>query len=361
MKRKYNFNPGPSTLPLPVLEQARDELLDYKGKGYSILEASHRSKEYSEIHEETIGLVRQLMGLSNDFTVLLLGGGATLQFSMVPLNLIPQGGHCNFILSGSWAHKAYKDAAKIGKVEVLYDGKSANYTTLPEANQVKSTQNAAYLHITSNETIQGVQWQQFPHENGAPLVSDMSSDIMSRSIPVEQFGLFYAGAQKNLGPAGVTLVVIRNDLLDRCRNDLPAYLSYKTHASKNSLYNTPPVFAVYLMNLVLKWVKNFGGLVAISDLAKKRAKLIYDVIDTSGGFYNCPVNRQVRSTMNVVFRLPNDKLEAMFLEAAGKLDLVGLKGHRSVGGIRASLYNAMPLEGAEVLAGFMRDFVAKFG
>jgi phosphoserine aminotransferase len=361
MDRKYNFYAGPSTLPVAVLEQLRDEMVDTRGQGLSMIETSHRGGMYEAVHNETIELFRELLGVPQGHHVLFLAGGATLQFAMVPMNLLGQGKACDYVLSGAWAKKAVADARRLGEVRLAYDGTASGYTALPEASAVKVPPDSAYLHITSNETIGGVQWKQFPAPAAVPLVADMSSDIFSRRIPADRFGLIYAGAQKNLGPAGLSVVVISDDLLQRSREDLPSYLSYRTHANENSLHNTPPVFAVWATNLVLKWAKEQGGLAAIEKRNEQKAGLVYGEIDSSGGFYRCPVALAVRSSMNVVFRLPTEELEKRFVDEATKAGMLGLKGHRSVGGCRASLYNAMPLEGARALAAFMKDFSARNG
>jgi len=361
MSRIFNFNAGPSTLPLPVLETARDELLDYHGCGMSILEVSHRSQEYGQVHERAVELVKELLGLPSGYTVLFLGGGATLQFAMVPMNLLGAGQSCDFTVSGAWSKKALADAGKVGRVNVVFDGKANGFTDLPDPATLKLDPRAAYLHLTSNETIGGVQWQDWPDAGKVPLVCDMSSDIMSRPIPAERFGLIYAGAQKNIGPAGVGLVIIRDDLLERCPENLAAYLNYRTHADKGGLYNTPPVFAILIVKLVLERLAEHGGLKAARELAEKRAGLIYDTIEGSGGFYRCPVNSRFRSRMNVVFRLPQEQQEKDFIAQAAQQGMGGLKGHRSVGGCRASIYNAMPIEGVQKLTDFMRDFAAKNG
>jgi len=361
MHRVYNFNAGPSTLPLPVLERVQGELLDFEGQGMSILEISHRSPAYEEVHFGAMHLLRTLLGLPENYKVLFLGGGATLQFAMVPLNFLAAGRSCDFTVSGAWARKALEDAQKIGKVNIIFDGKDGNYCSLPAPGTLAVDSAAAYLHITSNETIGGVQWRFFPDTGEVPMVCDMSSDFLSRHISVEKFALIYAGAQKNVGPAGVTVVIIREDMLERCPDSLPAYLNYRTHAQGDSLYNTPPVFAIYVMKLVLEHLQQSGGLEAAERLAEERAAMVYNVIADSDGFYSCPVAAQCRSRMNIVFRLPNEELEKKFLREAEEKGLVGLKGHRSVGGCRASLYNAMPLEGARTLAEFMRDFAKRNG
>jgi phosphoserine aminotransferase len=361
MSRIFNFSAGPSTLPLEVLEQAREELPEYRGRGMSILEMSHRSKEFDEVHEKALSLLGELLILPANHRVLFLAGGATLQFSMVPLNLLSEGKSCDFTLSGSWAKKAYADARTVGKVDVVFDGEKDNYTRLPDPGELRLNPKAAYLHLTSNETIGGVQWHRWPDAGTVPIVCDMSSDFLSRPLPLERIGLMYAGAQKNLGPAGVTVVVVRDDVLDACSANLTAYMSYRTHADKNSLYNTPPVFAVYLMRLVLEWLKKNGGVDWSQRMAEQRSSLLYESIESSNGFYRCPVPREHRSKMNVVFRLPTEELEKTFIAEAQKEGMSGLKGHRSVGGCRASIYNAMPLKGAEVLSSFMQHFASRHG
>lgn len=361
MARKYNFYAGPSTLPMAVLKELQEELVDYQGEGLSMIETSHRSKMYEQVHNEAISLLRQLLGVPEDREILFLGGGATLQFSMVPMNFLGNDKSCDIVVGGAWAKKALSDAQKLGTVNVLFDGAESHYTSLPDPTEVQPHKDAAYLHITSNETIGGLQWQEFPDTGSVPLVCDMSSDIAGRRVPMEKFDLVYAGAQKNLGPAGVTAVIIKKDMLDSARNDLPAYLSYATHVEKNSLHNTPPVFSVYAMQKVLAWLKDQGGLEAAEKRNEEKAGLIYQAIESSGGFYVSPVERAHRSTMNVVFRLPSEELETLFIQEAEANGMLGLKGHRSVGGVRASLYNALPLEGAQALAEFMRDFAAKNG
>ncbi len=357
MERKLNFFAGPSTLPLPVLEQLRDTIVEYHGAGLSLIEASHRSSTYDSVHNDAISLLRELLSVPENFSILLLGGGATLQFGMVPLNLLSGGKSCDFVVSGSWAKKALDDAKKVGTVNILYDGKPEGYSNLPD--EVSCSPQAAYLHITSNETIDGVQWQSMPDTGGTPIVADMSSDIMSRPFSFENIGLVYAGAQKNLGPAGVTVVIIRNDIVEASPEDLPAYLNYAVHASKNSLYNTPPVFSIYALKLVLEHVKREGGLKNAQEFANKKASLIYNAIDSSDGFYRCKVNPDKRSMMNVVFNLPTEELEKQFLKEAAEQDMLGLPGHRSVGGCRASLYNAVPVAWAEQLASFMDEFASR--
>ncbi|MDC7125394.1 MAG: 3-phosphoserine/phosphohydroxythreonine transaminase [Spirochaetales bacterium] len=353
--RKYNFYAGPSTLPVDVLEEIKTDMVDYKGMGMSLIETSHRSKEYDEIHNNAVQLVKELLNLPDNYKVLFLGGGATLQFTMIPSNLMIESKPAYYTLTGAWAKKAYADAGKLGLAKAAYDGKANNYTELP--SELDIDKNASYLHITSNETIGGLEWQKFPDTKDVPLVADMSSDIMSRPVPAEKFGLIYAGAQKNLGPAGTTLVIIRDDLLERSKNKtLTAYLDYSIHADKNSLYNTPPVFSIYATMLVLKRLKALGGLKAVEKVNAEKASLIYDVIDSSNGFYKCPVQQENRSKMNIVFTMQNEELEKEFVKKAEEKGMVGLKGHRSVGGCRASVYNSMPMEGAACLANFMKEF-----
>ncbi len=361
MNRIHNFNAGPSTLPLSVLEQAQAEMVDYQGKGMSIVEMSHRSAEYEEVHFGATNLLRDLLGLPDNYKVLFVGGGATLQFAMVPMNLLAAGSSCDFTVTGAWAKKACEDAEKIGKVNVVYDGKDDGYLNLPDPADIHPSADAAYLHLTSNETIGGVQWQSFPDAGGVPIVCDMSSDFLSRRLPLKKFGLIYAGAQKNVGPAGVTVVIVRDDMLDRCPAHLPAYLNYRTHADGDSLYNTPPVFAIYFVKLVLERLQQAGGLQAAEKLAEERSSIVYGAVERNGEFYSCPVAAHCRSRMNVVFRLPDKELEKKFISEATAAGMEGLKGHRSVGGCRASLYNAMPIEGAQALADFMTDFARRNG
>ncbi len=356
MSRVYNFYAGPATLPLPVLEQIQKDFVDYQGAGLSLVETSHRSKEYDAVHSRAMALIRQLLQVPENYSILFLGGGATMQFGMVPMNLAGAGASTiDMTLSGSWAKKALSDAKKFADVNTVFDGSGASFTSLPTASSLRSTPGAAYFHITSNETIEGLQWKDFPQVE-APLVADMSSDIMSRPLPIEDFGLIYAGAQKNLGPAGVTVVIIRNDLLDRTPAKVPAYLAYSTHAEKDSLYNTPPVFSIWALSLVLEWIVDQGGLGAVADKNRRKAAALYEAIEGSSGYYRCPVDTAYRSDMNVVFRLPDEEAEKRFIAGAAEAGMIGLKGHRSVGGVRASIYNAMPEEGVEKLVAYMRDF-----
>lgn len=360
-ERVYNFFPGPATLPLEVLEEAQRELLNFHNTGMSILEISHRGKDYEEVHNETESLFKELLNAPDDYRVLFMGGGASTQFALVAMNFLTQGTEADYIVTGSFAQKAYEEAARIGKANIAATTEDTNFDRLPEKEEIKLSKAPVYIHITSNNTIYGTQWQELPAFEGIPLVADMSSDILSRPFDVTKFGLIYAGAQKNLGPAGVTVVLISPELLDKANKNLPVIFQYGTFAKNNSLYNTPPSFAVYLINLVLKWVKRNGGLSAMAERNREKAKYIYDAIDNSNGFYRGHARKECRSMMNVTFRLPSEELEAAFVSEAKKAGLIGIKGHRSVGGMRASIYNAMPLEGCKRLAELMADFAKKNG
>ncbi len=357
MNRIFNFSAGPCTLPLSCIEEAAGEFVDFQGLGMSLIEMSHRSKPYDDVHMAAMNDMREILEIPENFKILFLGGGATLQFTMIPMNIL-NGGTADYTATGTWANKAIADAKKFGTINIAFDGKADKFMTLPNPADVKVSDGSKYLHITSNETIGGIQWQEFP-EVDAPIVCDMSSDIMSRRIDWSKFGVVYCGAQKNLGPAGCAVVIIRDDILAETSTDLTAYLDYKIHADKDSMYNTPPVFPIYMLGKTLKWVKAQGGIDAMAKLADDRAGLIYGAIDNSNGFYNCPVQESARSKMNIVFRLPSEDLEKQFVAEAAEKGMSGLKGHRSVGGCRASVYNAMPVEGAQALADFMAEFAAK--
>lgn len=358
-ERVFNFNPGPSVLPQSVLEEAQRELLNYKGTGMSIIETSHRAKPYEEINSGAEALLKELLGVPENYRVLFLQGGASTQFDMVPYNFLGQGATADYLLTGIFAEKAYKEATKIGTVNVAGTTKELNYTRITTPEEIKLSENSVYVHLTSNNTIYGTQWKEFPDFGDVPVVADMSSDILSRKFDVSKFALIYAGAQKNLGPAGVTVVIIRDDMLAKVPQNLPSMWRYDIHAKESSLYNTPPTFSVYLLNLVLKWVKDNGGLEAMEKQNEEKAAFIYDTIDNSGGYYKGHAEKGSRSLMNITFRLPSEELEKAFVEEAGKVGLKGLKGHRSVGGIRASVYNAMPPAGCKALADFMTDFQKK--
>lgn len=360
-ERVYNFYPGPATLPLEVLEQAQNEFLNFHNTGMSILEISHRGKDYEEVHNETESLFKELLNAPNDYRVLFMGGGASSQFALVAMNFLTQGTEADYIVTGSFAEKAQEEAARIGKANIAASTKETNYNRLPGQDEIKLSKAPVYIHMTSNNTIYGTQWQEMPVFKGIPLVADMSSDILSRPIEVSNFGLIYAGAQKNLGPAGVTLVLISPELLAKANKDLPAIFQYGTFAKNNSLYNTPPSFAVYIINLTLKWIKKNGGLSAMAKRNQEKANYIYEAIDNSNGFYCGHTQKEYRSLMNITFRLPNEELEAAFVSEAKKANLIGIKGHRSVGGMRASIYNAMPTEGCKMLADLMKDFAKKKG
>lgn len=357
--RVFNFNPGPATLPLQVLEKVQAEMLDYKGTGMSITEISHRSPEFDAVVNSAVARVKRLLGLSDDFTVLFLQGGASQQFYQIPMNLC-QGKTPAYINTGTWSTKAIKEAQILGKNPVvLASSEDKGFSYIPKEYEVPK--DAAYLHFTTNNTIKGTQFHTFPKAD-APLIADMSSDIMSRPFDPKPFGLFYAGAQKNLGPAGVCLTVIRNDMLERVPEDIPTLLRYTTQASKNSMANTCPCFAIYLVELVLAWLEEeVGGLEKAEAMNRKKAATVYDAFEKSGGFYKATAAPEDRSLMNVTFRLAKEDLEPVFIAEAAKQGLKGLKGHRSVGGCRASIYNAMPQAGADALAAFMADFAAKNG
>lgn len=361
MSRIYNFNPGPATLPLSVLEQAREEMLDYHGTGMSIIETSHRSKEYEALNSDTEARVKRLLGLGDEHRVLFLQGGASLQFAMVPYNFLPAGATADYLLTGSWAEKAKKEAAKLGTIHVAATTEQEHYCRVPLAEEISLSDSPAYVHLTSNNTIYGTQWHEFPDVGDAPLVADMSSDIMARPFDASRFSLIYAGAQKNIGPAGVTVVIIRQSWMEQAPTALPAILQYATHAKASSLYNTPPAFAVYMVNLVLAHLEAAGGLSLVAERNQRKANLIYQAIDRSGGFYRPHATHDSRSLMNITFRLTSEDLEKQFLSAATQKGMVGLKGHRSVGGIRVSTYNAMSVEGCEALASFMNNFVQQHG
>ncbi|MEH6943552.1 3-phosphoserine/phosphohydroxythreonine transaminase [Bacillus sp. JJ722] len=356
MERAYNFNAGPAALPQAVLEKANSEWLNINNSGMSVMELSHRSKEYDAIHNKAKALLKELMGISDEYEVMFLQGGASLQFSMIPMNLLSDHQTAAYVLTGVWSDKAFKEAKKIGKAVVAASTKEENYTHIPSLNSINYEHDAAYLHITTNNTIYGTQWKQYPETGNVPLVADMSSDILSTVIDVNKFDLIYAGAQKNLGPSGVTVVIIRKDLISNELTHLPTMLQFATHADSNSLFNTPPTLAIYLLSLVLEWVKEQGGVAELEKINTKKANVIYNVIDESNGFYKGHAEKESRSHMNVTFTLPNDELSKKFLEQAKAEGFVGLNGHRSVGGCRASIYNAVPLEHCEALASFMKKF-----
>ena len=356
MTRVWNFAAGPGALPLPVLEHARDELLELPGAGASILEISHRSPAFEAVIAEAEANLRTLLAVPTTHRVLFLQGGASLQFSMVPMNLLRS--RAAYVLTGTWARKAVTEARRHGEVDVIWDGAEGGYSTVP--SRIERAE-ADYLHVTSNETIEGVELPSgFEPVGGPPLVCDASSDLLSRPIPVERYGLLYAGAQKNAGPAGLTLVVVRGDVLERMSRETPTMLDYRTYAEHRSLYNTPPVFSVYVLTLVTRWLlDDVGGLDRMAQINREKAALLYDAIDGSDGFYRGHAATDARSRMNVTFRLPTEDLDRAFVAEAAASGLAELRGHRSVGGIRASIYNAMPVEGVRGLAAFMGAFAAR--
>ncbi|MFA6689423.1 MAG: phosphoserine transaminase [Sphaerochaetaceae bacterium] len=361
MYRKKNFFAGPSVMPVEVLEQLRDQIVDYQGQGLSMIEASHRGGMFEDMYDECLGLFRELLGIPEEYDVYFLGGGATLQFAMIPMNFLRPGSVADYIKSGTWSNKATDDAQKIGDVHLYFDGTDSKFTTLPDPKTVHPSKNSSYLYLCSNETIHGVEWQSFPDTGDVPLIADMSSDILSRPVPVEKFDMIYGGVQKNLGPAGATFIIMKKSLLEKRNENLPAYLNYQLHAKEKGLYNTPPVFSIWAVKLVLEWIKRNGGAAGMQKRAVEKSSIIYDTIDGSGGFYRSPVDPAYRSRMNIPFRLSSDELEKKFLSEASALDMLGLKGHRSVGGIRASVYNALPVEDVRALADFMKGFQKRNG
>ncbi len=357
--RIINFSAGPATLPLSVLQTIQEDMLDYHGEGMSLIEMSHRSKTFDALVVETEALVRELMGFSEDYQTLFLQGGATGQFAAVALNLIREGKTAEYIDTGAWSNKAIKEAEKLGKsYRVIASSKESNHNHIP--GNFKVGNDAAYLHITSNNTIFGTQWQEFPDTGDIPLVADMSSDFYCKRFDPNKFALIYAGAQKNAGPSGVVIVVIRKDLLERSPVNIPTILNYKIYAEKNSLYNTPNTFGIYVVNLVMHWIKDMGGIDAVEKHNRQKAQLLYDELDRTD-FWRPHARKDCRSLMNVTWRLPNEELEKKFVAEALEQELSGLKGHRSVGGIRASIYNAMSKEGVQRLVDFMQEFERKNG
>ncbi|MCS6949606.1 MAG: 3-phosphoserine/phosphohydroxythreonine transaminase [Armatimonadota bacterium] len=360
-ERVFNFSPGPATLPLPVLQEVQQHLLALPGVGASVLEISHRSKTFEGMIRQAEENIRQLLRLPEGYHVLFLQGGASLQFSQVPMTFLRGTGRsADYLITGSWGKKALAEAQREGNVRVVWDGKGEGYRRVPQPGEYEIDPHAAYVHFTSNETIQGVQFPTEPETGGVPLVCDASSDFLSRPIDIQRYGLIYAGAQKNVGPAGVTIVIIRQDLLEQVPDHLPTMLNYKTHAEHGSLYNTPPVFAIYVVMLVTRWLlENIGGLEEMHRLNQQKAQMLYEAIDRSEGFYRGHAQPDSRSLMNVTWRLPSEELEAEFVRQAKEEGLHELKGHRSVGGIRASIYNAMPVEGVRALVQFMEHFRQK--
>jgi phosphoserine aminotransferase len=359
MARIYNFNAGPAALPLEVLEKAQAELVELPGAGMSVMEMSHRSKGFEAIIGGAEANVRNLMNVPDDYAVLFLQGGASLQFAMIPMNLRRPGRTADYVDTGSWASKAVKEGKIGGGCNVAWSGKEENYIRIPTPDELKLTPDAEYVHICTNETIGGIRWPEFP-KTKVPLIADISSEAMSRAMDVKQFGMLYAGAQKNLGPSGLALVIIRKDLIERTPDTVPIFLRYATHFEEGSLYNTPNCWGIYFLKLVTDWFVSIGGIPAMQKINEKKAATLYDVIDASD-FWRCPVEKRSRSIMNVVWRLPSEELEEQFVKESKAAGFEGLKGHRSVGGLRASIYNAVTQEAVDALVAFMQDFQKKNG
>ena len=359
-ERIFNFSAGPAVLPVPVLEEAQRDMLSLPGVGMSVMEISHRSKTFDEIINRTEASLRDLLKIGSNYHILFLQGGASLQFSMVPMNFLPADGSADYVLTGSWGKKAFKEAKKVGAVNLAATMADGGFTRVPSRDEMSLNPHAAYVHITSNETIEGVQWKREPNVGDVPLVVDSSSDILSRELDVDKYALIYAGAQKNMGPSGVTLVIVRDDLLQRIPENLATMLDYRIHVENKSLYNTPNTWGIYIMDLVCKWLQDQGGLAGMEKLNDEKAQLLYDAIDATD-FYRGHADVDCRSTMNVTYRLPSEELEKKFASEATAQGLDGLKGHRSVGGIRASIYNAFPRAGVEALVSFMKDFERRNG
>ena len=361
MTKVFNFSAGPAVLPRAVLEQAREELVDWHGSGMSVMEMSHRGKEFMGIAEQAERDLRALLGIPATYKVLFLQGGASMQFSMVPMNLLRGKASADYINTGEWSKKAIKEAARFGRVNVAASSEASKFTTVPPRGEWRLDPDAAYVHYTPNETIGGVEFPDIPDVGRVALVADMSSTLLSRPIDVSRFGLIYAGAQKNIGPAGLTIVIVREDLVGQALPGTPAMLDYRIHADNDSMYNTPPVYAWYIAGLVFGWLKSIGGLPAIAEINRRKAQKLYDHIDSSSGFYRNPVDRHCRSWMNVPFTLIDPALDDTFLKGAKAAGLLQLKGHRSVGGMRASIYNAMSEEGIDALISYMQEFVREKG
>ncbi len=356
MERVFNFSAGPAALPLPVLEQIKADIPNYHEQGMSIIEMSHRSKIYEQINTQAEARFKSLLGVGDGYRVLFMQGGASTQFALIPMNFLPADKIADYILTGVWSDKAYAEAQGLGNVRVAASTEEGGYTRIPRNDTVALSDAPAYVHYTSNNTIYGTQWQWMPEVGDAPLVCDMSSDILCRPFDATKFALVYAGAQKNLGPAGVTIVLAKEEYLATAADNLPTMFSYKTFAKSNSLYNTPPVFAIYALNLVLGWIEEQGGLQGIQRHNETKAQLVYDAIDNSGGFYQGHADKDSRSLMNITFRLPSTDLDSQFAKTALDHNMSGLKGYRTVGGIRASTYNAVPMEACQALADFMHEF-----
>lgn len=354
-KTVYNFNAGPSALPQEVLEKAQSELVDFRGEGLSIMEMSHRGAVYEQVHNEAIARLKKLFSIPENYEVLFLQGGASLQFSMIPMNFLQENQKAGYFLTGSWAEKSFKEAKLFGNPYEIATTKEDNYNHITNGD-LSFDEEDAYVHLTSNNTIFGTQWKDFPDTGNVPLIADMSSDIMSKPVDINKFAMIYAGAQKNLGPSGVTVVIIRKDFLATANTNIPTMLKYQTHADSNSLYHTPPTFGIYMLGEVLQWIENNGGLKAIEQQNEMKASYIYNVIDNSNGFYTGHASKESRSLMNITFRVANEELEKKFLQEAAEAGFLGLNGHRSVGGCRASTYNSVPVAACQALATFMKNF-----
>lgn len=363
MKRAINFNAGPAAIPLEVLKKAQEEMLDWNGTGMSVMEVSHRSKEYEAMHNEAQDNFRKLAGMGPEWKILFLTGGASSQFFMIPMNYLYGGRKATYIVTGHWGKAAVKEAKRFGALDIITtENTDGTFTRIPRQEEIKVDPASTYVHMTSNNTIFGSQWHYWPEVGKVPLVCDMSSDIFSRPFPADKFSMIYAGAQKNLGPSGVTLVAIREDFynLAQSADALPTMLSYRTHAENNSLYNTPPCFSIYILNLTLKWLLDtVGGLENMAKINEEKARILYQAIDNSDGFYRGPVEKDSRSQMNVVFRLKTPEMEELFVKEAKANNIIGVKGHRSTGGIRFSIYNANLVENVKTAVDFMEDFRRK--
>ncbi|RKG65319.1 3-phosphoserine/phosphohydroxythreonine transaminase [Corallococcus sp. CA054B] len=361
--RVINFNPGPAGLPTAALERARDELLDFQGTGMSIIEHSHRGKAFEAVHNESLALVKELLAVPDTHEILFLQGGASQQFAQVPMNFLPQGGSADYVVTGGWSEKAVDEARYYGTPRIAANtvDKDKRFTRIPTQAELQLDPKAAYVHMTSNNTLFGTQWHAFPEVGQVPLVADMSSDILWKPIDVSRFALIYAGAQKNIGPSGIVLVLVEKSFMAKGRKDIPKIFRYTTYAENNSLYNTPPTFSIYLCRNVLAWIKGVGGLKQVEAWNREKGELLYAAIDRNAGFYRAPVEKASRSYMNVVFRLPDEKLEEAFVAEGARAGMVGLKGHRITGGIRVSLYNAVTVDHVKTLVSFMDDFAKRNG
>lgn len=358
-KRIYNFSAGPAVLPEEVIKEAQKDLFTLPGVGMSVLEISHRSKTFDKIFADAVDGLRSLLGIGDNYEILFLQGGASLQFSMVPLNLMPPKNKADYIVTGSWSKKAVKEAKRVGIVNIAASTESDKFNRIPKQEELKLDPDASYVHYTSNNTIYGTEWRSEPDAGNVPLVCDASSDILHKKIDVNKYALIYAGAQKNMGPSGVTVVIIRKDMIERSQDSLHTMLNYKTHTDAGSLYNTPSVFGIYIISLITKWLKGLGGLDGMYKLNQEKAGILYECIDSSNGFYKGHAEKDSRSLMNITFNLPSEELEKKLIAETAAVGFSGLKGHRSVGGIRASVYNAFPKKGVEELVSFMQDFRKK--